>query len=158
MRTIIILLSAVMATTGLMAQGGPPPHAGGRTHASSGTMGGELAALDQFLTMDNAQLDQLQLAITRVRAMTPDERAKLRAHIADYRQLPVEQREKIRAGWGWQNDADRNDWPLMMHSLSEADSATIQTELQSLTPEQRTTRKHALLEAWRAAAAKKVNP
>lgn len=157
MKTLLFLLTAVMAATGLMAQGGPPPHAGPRAHASVVAVGDDLAALDQFLAMDDAQLDQLQQAITRVRAMTPVERASLRARIVDYRQLPTEQREKVRAGWGWQSEADRNDWPLMMRSLPDAERSAIHTELQSLPPEQRATRKHTLLETWRSTA-RKANP
>lgn len=156
---LTLFLSAAMAATGLMAQGGPPPHAGPRNHTTGIAVSDDLAALDQFLAMDDAQLDQLQQAITRVRAMTPAERANLRARIADYRQLPAEQREKVRAGWGWQSDSDRNDWPLMMRSKPEAERSAIQAEIQSLPPEQRATRKHELLETWRATAEPpKTNP
>jgi len=159
MKTIVILLSTVLAATGLMAQGGPPPHAGRQAHTTTTAVGEDLAALDQFLAMEDAQLDQLQQAIARVRAMTPAERAGLRVQIAEYRRLPTEQREKVRAGWGWLTEADRNDWPQMMHSISDAERAAIQAEIQALPPEQRATRKHALLEAWRATAEKtKANP
>lgn len=151
---LTLFLSAALTSIGLMAQGGPPPHAGPRNHTTGIAVSDDLAALDQFLTMDDAQLDQLQQAITRVRSMTPAERASLRTRIADYRRLPVEQREKVRAGWGWLNEADRNDWPSMMRSLPEAERSAIQTEIQSLSPDQRATRKNTLLKAWRASERK----
>jgi hypothetical protein len=149
MKTIVILLSTILATIGLMAEGGPPPHTDSQARTATAASD-DLAALDQFLAMDDAKLDQLQQAITRVRAMTPTERANLRHQIAEYRRLSSEQREKVRAGWGWLNDSDRNDWPQMMHSLPDAGRAAIQSEIQALPPEQRAIRKHALLESWRA--------
>jgi len=101
--------------------------------------------------MSDEQLDQLQKAIIRVRGMTPEARKGLLKKMADYERLPAEQREQVRAGWGWLSDKDRSDWPLMMHARSEDERNTIQAEIQSLPPAQRAARKHALLEAWRAA-------
>lgn len=150
MKTIVVILSTILTATGLMAQGGPPPHAGTQAQTTTANVGEDLAALDQFLAMDDTKLDQLQQAIARVRAMTPAERSALRIRIAEYRRLPTDQREKVRAGWGWLSDADRNDWPLMMRSLSDAERTAIQAEIQALKPEQRAISKRELLEGWRA--------
>ena len=81
--------------------------------------------------------------------MSPAERAALHAQLHAFRQLPEAKRTQVRAGWGWQTEQDRVDWPPMMRSLPEAERVRIQRELQSLPPEARATHRHALLEKWR---------
>lgn len=107
----------------------------------------EFAALERFLSMDDAQLERIQRAITRLRAMTPAERAALHDRLHAFHRLPPGERARVRAGW--RDERDQTDWPLMMHSLPEAERAAIQAELQSLEPAERATRKHELLELWR---------
>ncbi len=141
----------------LAAAGGPP--AGAPRHGQGGNGNGgpnharaaandDLTALERFLDMDDAQLDRIQRAIAKVRAMSPEERAALHARLNAFRQLPEAQRERVRAGW--RDDRDQADWPVMMRSLPEAERSAIQTEIQALSPTQRATRKHELLEVWRA--------
>lgn len=125
-----------------------PDSAGGSPVAVAGP-GDDFPALERFLTLSDDQLDRIQKAVAKVRAMNPAERAALHAQLHAFRQLPEDKRQQVRAGWGWQNERDRDDWPAMMHSLPAAERAAIQTELQSLPPEGRPARKHELLEEWR---------
>ncbi len=110
----------------------------------------ETAALEKFLSMNDAQLDQLQQAIAKVRAMSPAQRSALKAKMLSYRALPETERSRVREAWGWVDDKDRGDWPQMMRSLSNEGRSAIQAEVQSLAPEKRASRKHEILEAWRA--------
>ncbi|PTY06162.1 hypothetical protein DB347_11970 [Opitutaceae bacterium EW11] len=153
MKTSLALVVLLLAPVALFAQNGPPAHRGPGVHAALHA-GDELAVLDQFLGLSNAELDQLQQAIARVRAMSPAERAALKEKIVAYRQLPENQRQQVRRGWGFENDQDRQDWPTMMHAKTDDERATVQKELQALPPEQRAARKHELLEAWRAASSR----
>ena len=54
----------------------------------------ELAAVEQFLGLSDLELEQMQQVIARIRAMTPAERAALRAEIEKFRQLPEGQRQE----------------------------------------------------------------
>ncbi len=158
MKHTLLALLLLLSGTGpsVFAQSGPPAWAGqGRHLTEAGTEASEdLVALDRFLTMNDAQLDQLQKAIEKVRSMTPTQRAVLKKQMLEYRKLPAEQRDQIRAGWGWQSEADRNDWPVMMRSKPEADRARVQAEIQALPPESRAAHKHDLLEQWRQLGAR----
>ncbi|MBE2215758.1 MAG: DUF3106 domain-containing protein [Opitutaceae bacterium] len=151
----------VVLPTSVRAQGGPPPWAGqgGGPHASrdAGAGDDEFAALERFLAMSDAELDEMQQAIARVRAMTPEQRAQLRAQIAAFHQLPAERRDEIRGGWGWHDARDRDDWRTMMHAKPPEERAAVQAELQALPADQRLARKRALLEAWRQADAGKTD-
>ncbi len=139
----------------LAAAGGPPADAprhgqgsngGGPNHACAAA-NDDFAALERFLDLNDEQLDRIQRAVARVRAMTPAERAALHTQLHAFRQLPEAQRERVRAGW--RDGRDRTDWPVMMRSLPETERAAIQAEIQALASEERATRKHELLEAWR---------
>lgn len=143
-----VVLVVISSPSPLCAQGGPPPHAGQRLPAAAAA--DDLVALECFLSLSDTELDQLQQAIARVRAMTPAERAALREKTLAYRRLPAAERDTLRLGWGWLNEQDRTDWPKMMHSLPVAESEAIRKEVLGLPPEQRAARKHALLEDWRS--------
>ncbi|HEY0945741.1 MAG TPA: DUF3106 domain-containing protein [Opitutaceae bacterium] len=144
---MIFLPLVIVASPLLRAQGGPPAHAGQRMAVGAGD---DLAALDRFLSLSDAELDQLQQAIARVRAMTPAERAGLREKMLAYRRLPAGERENLRLGWGWLNEQDRSDWPAMMHALPPEEREAIRVQVLALPPEERAARKHALLEQWRS--------
>jgi hypothetical protein len=146
-RALLILFLLVLATPFVSAQGGPPPHTGKGPRVAA--LGDDLVALDYFLTMSDAELDRLLAAITRVRAMSSEERAAFRQKMIEYRSLPEEQRSVIRQGWGWTDQADRDDWRTMMLGKSEAERSAIQKELQSLAPEARTDRRLEMLREWR---------
>ena len=137
-RLILTLIVFVCtASVSVMAQGGPPSWAGkGQGHNEINKDGTEdLVALDRFVWLGDTQLDKLMQAISKVRAMTPTQRAAMKKQMAEYRGLSPEQREQVRTGWGWQNEQDRNDWPVMMHSKSDSDRVAIQTEIQNLSPD-----------------------
>lgn len=142
-----VVLAAMPGQVG--AQGGPPPWAGQGRGAAA--VHDEFAALERFLSMDDAELEAMQQAIARVRAMTPEQRSALHAQLAAYRQLPEDRRAEVRAGWGWHDAKDRDDWRAMMRSKSSEDRSAVQRELLALPVEQRMTRKHEMLEAWRRA-------
>lgn len=147
----------------VVAQGGPPPWAGkgGGPHSANaaGEAGGdEFSALERFLAMSDAELEETQQAVARVRAMTPEQRAQLRAQIAEFRQLPTERRDEIRGGWGWHDARDRDDWRTMMRAKSPEERAAVQAELQALPADQRLGRKRALLELWRSSRDQAAQP
>lgn len=54
----------------------------------------ELAALEQFLELSDAQLDRIQAAVARVRAMSVEERQAYAEEIARFRKLPTPERAK----------------------------------------------------------------
>jgi hypothetical protein len=153
MKSWILGLTLFLLPASAVAQAGPPQWAGqgAGPRAASDVADDEFGALERFLTMSEAELDEMQQAIARVRAMTPGQRAQLRAQIAAFRQLPEERREQIRGGWGWHDARDREDWRVMMHAKTVEERAAIQAELQALPADQRVARKHAILDAWRAA-------
>ncbi len=156
MKTVsqLILTGLLLCVARAPAQNPSPAQTGQRLHATLRD-NDDLTALDYFLSMSDTELDQLQTAIARVRAMSALERAAFREKIIAYRQLPENDRQQLRQGWGWQNEQDRNDWRSMMQSKTEPERSAIQTELQSVSPEQRTAHKHKLLEAWRSQSARR---
>ncbi len=150
LRPFWVLLAAGVFAAPCLAVAAAPTTVG----ESPGTVAGpgdDFPALERFLTLSDDQLDSIQKAVAKVRAMSPAERAALHAQLHAFRQLPEAKRAQVRAGWGWQNERDRDDWPAMMRSLPVAERAAIHTELQSLPPEDRPARKHELLEEWRKA-------
>lgn len=127
----------------------------------------EMAAVEQFLDLSDAELDQLLEVIARIRAMTPEQRAELRQEVAKYRQLPETQREQMRRGWGqrhpgmgpgagWgQMPAEiRAGWRDMMHACTPEQQADILTKLQALPLDQRNAYRRQLVEQYLQARAK----
>jgi len=108
----------------------------------------EMAAVEQFLALTDADLDQLQQVISRIRAMSPEERAELRKEIQNFRALPESERQQLRMGWGWMPKDLQEGWREMMHSVSPERRAAIQAELQSLDPGQRAERRRQLVEDY----------
>ncbi len=157
--TFLALGIACVATfaSPVQAQKGPPAHAGQGMRAALQS-GDELASLEVFLTLSDQELDTLLAAITRVRKMSPEERKEFTKRIVSFRQLPENSRRQVREQWGWLEEADRNDWRLMMQVKSEAERSSIQAELQALPTEKRALRKNALLKAWRAQVSSVAHP
>ncbi len=121
----------------------------------------ELGAVDQFLDLSDAQLDQLLEVIARIRAMTPEQRARLRREIAEFRGLPAAQRERMRMGWeemhpgmggGWgRMPAEiRDGWRDMIQHATPEQHAAIQAKLRTLSPEDRTAYRRQLVEEYLA--------
>jgi hypothetical protein len=108
----------------------------------------EMAAVEQFLGLSDAELDQMQQVIARIRAMKPEERTALRAEIARYRQLPEPQRQQLRQGWGWMPPEIQDGWREMMQGATPERRAEIQAKLQSLAPDQKTAYRRQLVEAY----------
>lgn len=115
---------------------------------------GELVALEKFLTLDDTQLDELQRAIARVRAMSPDERAKLREQIAQFRQLPAAERQAWRQGWGQMPAELRDGWREMMQSADDAQRAEIRRQLEALPPAERGPARRKMVEEFLRARAR----
>ena len=115
----------------------------------------EMAAVEQFLDLPDADLDQMQQVIARIRAMTPEQRAAMRAEIARYRQLPEPQRLQLRQGWGWMPREIQDGWRELMQSATPERRAEIQTKLQALAHEQKTAYRRQLVEEFLKAKADK---
>ena len=154
-RTIIVglwglgALLLALAAEDAPSSAAPPCCRGGECTCAKARSRDDFVALERFLVMSDEQLDRIQQAIAKVRAMGTEERAALHARMHEFRQLPAAEQEQVRAGAGWADDLDRRDWPEMMRSLPEAERAAIHAELRTLAPAERAARKHALLEVWR---------
>lgn len=116
----------------------------------------ELASVEQFLGLSDAELDQIQQVLARIRAMKPAERAALRTEIEKYRQLPDAQRQQLRQGWGWMPREIQDAWREMMQGATEERRTEIQTKLQTLTPDEKMAYRRKLTEDYlKQKAAKK---
>mgnify|MGYP002633918111 CR=1 FL=1 len=94
----------------------------------------EMAALEHFLDLTDEDLDQMQRVITRIRAMTPEEKAALRLEMEKFRELPETQRRKLRQGWGALDEDLQVAWRQMMHAATPERRAEIQAQLRTLPP------------------------
>jgi hypothetical protein len=116
----------------------------------------ELAAVEQFLGLSDSELDQLQQVLARIRAMKPAERVALRAEIEKYRQLPEQQRQEIRQGWGWMPREVQDAWREMMQGATPERRAEIQAKMQAMEPAARLAYRKQLVDDYlKAKAAKK---
>ena len=108
----------------------------------------EMAAVEQFLELSDADLDQLQQVITRIRAMSVEERSELLKEIQKYRALPETEREQLRMGWGWMPKELQDAWREMMRSATPERREAIQKELQSLEPADRAAKRRQMVEEY----------
>ena len=108
----------------------------------------DFATIEQFLGLSDAELDQVQQALTRIRAMKPEERAALRAEIVKFRQLPEGQRQQLRQGWGWMPQEVQDAWREMMQAASPERHAEIQRKLQAMSPDERLAYRRQLSEEY----------
>lgn len=108
----------------------------------------EMAALEHFLDLTDADLDQMQRVIARIRAMNPAERATLRAEIEKYRRLPESQRHQLRLGWGALSPDLQEAWRRMMQAASPERRAEIQGRLQALPAEKKAALRRELAEEF----------
>lgn len=136
MKTTLILLCALLAAPFATAADTPPAPAR------------EMASVEQFLSLSDAELDQMQQVIARVRAMTPAQRTELRREIGEYRHLPAPEREQLRRGWGWMPREIQDGWRDMMLQATPERRAEIQRELQSLTPAEKIARRRQMVEEF----------
>jgi hypothetical protein len=150
MKTLSCLgLALAFLAAPLTAQTPPAPPA-------ASTSASELAALEQFLNLSDAELAQMEAVIARIRAMTPAQRTTLRTEIAAFRKLPEQQRLQLRQGWGGMPAEIQTGWREMMQSTTPERHAEIQAKLQTLTPDEKMRYRRDLVEAYlKAKAAKK---
>ncbi|PTY00123.1 DUF3106 domain-containing protein [Opitutus sp. ER46] len=149
MKTLSALVLACALPVAAIAQNAPAstgPSAPAATTTSIAP--GELAALEQFLNLSDAELAQLQQAIARLRAMTAVDRAKLRDEIVAFRRLPEPQRRQLRQGWGAVPPDIQAGWRDMMHAATPERRAEIQSKLQSLPPDEKAQYRRALVEEY----------
>ncbi|MDO8542117.1 MAG: DUF3106 domain-containing protein [Opitutaceae bacterium] len=148
---ILVLIVMNIGAQPATAPGSPPQAPVPAAPAAS-----ELAALEQFLGLSDAELVQMEQVIARIRAMTPAQRAAMRDQIAAFRRLPEPQREQIRMGWGWMPPEIQAGWREMMQTATPERHAEIQAKMQSLGPEEKMRYRRELVEAYlKAKAAKK---
>lgn len=151
---VLSFVATAAASTPTASPSAPP--AGSAKAGANGRAPAELAALDQFLNLSDAELAQLQDVIARLRAMSPAERAALRDEIAAFRKLPEPQRQQMRQGWGMMPPEIQDAWREMMQNATQAEHAEIQKKMQSLAPDQRMRYRRDLAEAYlKAKSAKK---
>lgn len=145
-----LVLGTLAAAGMLRAQGGPPAHAGqgaGRGAVAAATAGAEdVAALERFLSMSDAELAALQKAIARVQAMSAEEKATIRARLRTYCEASDEQRAQWRRG-GF-SEKEHACWAAHMHALAPEARAELQAKLHALPAEQRTEQRRAWLQTW----------
>ncbi len=147
---VIIALASLWAPAQTAAAPPTPSAPAGSTPPA------ELAALEQFLGLSDAELAQMEQAIARIRAMTPAQRAAMREQIAAFRQLPEPQREQIRMGWGWMPPEIQAGWREMMQNATPERHREIQTKMQSLSPDEKMHYRRELVEEFlKAKSAKK---
>ncbi len=114
-----------------------------------GVPDGELAALESFLTMSDEELERLETAIARIRAMPEEDRERFARQILTFRGLPGEERQRLREGWGRYGEGEREEWRIMMRELSPAERREIHESLQDLPAAERTERRLEIIEDWR---------
>lgn len=148
MKTRTLRLRTALVVSSLAIAAGTWPGFAAQPAPRSAAEIKELASVEQFLGLTDAELDQMQQVLTRIRAMKPTERAALRAEIEKFRQLPTAQREQLRQGWGWMPRDIQDGWREMMQGATSAEHAEIQKTLQSLPPEQRLEYRRRMVEAY----------
>lgn len=144
-RLLLVLSLLLGLPRAFPAEGTPPPAGHGQ----------ELASLERFLSLSDAELDQMQQAIARIRAMSPDERAALRREMEQYRRLPEDQRRQLRRGWGATEERVQDAWRRMMQAAPPERRQEIQRQLQALPPDQKAGFRRQLAEEFLRDEAKK---
>jgi len=163
MKTLTLTGLALLLLAAPAAGQNPPAPATSRIPAAAtpspsvaSPAAGELAALEQFLNLSDAELAQMEQVLARLRAMSPAQRTALRAEIAAFRKLPETQRQQLRQGWGWMLAEIQNGWREMMQGATPERRTEIQAKLQSLSPDEKMTYRRQLVEEYlKATAAKK---
>ena len=108
----------------------------------------EMAAVEQFLRLSDAELDQMTQVIARIRAMTPEQRAALLREVGAFRRLPEQQRWQMRQGWGQMPREVQEAWREMMQHASDAQRAEIQAKMPTLSPEEKVVYRKQLVDEY----------
>ncbi|WP_414663559.1 DUF3106 domain-containing protein [Horticoccus sp. 23ND18S-11] len=140
-----LVLALVVVVVGVLTACGAEPV---KPAARPGPDVKEFAAVEQFLGLSDAELDQMQQVLARIRAMKPAERAALRAEMDKYRQLPEGQRQQLRQGWGGMPREVQDAWREMMQGATPERRTEIQNRIQSLDPEARLNYRRQLTEEY----------
>lgn len=150
MKTSLRLSALLLLFAGLLraADAAPPPPAADKA--------ADLAALERFLDLSDEELDQMQQAITRLRAMDPGEKAALRREMEKFRRLPEAERRQLRRGWGAVEERVQEAWRRMMHTVTPERRAEIQRQLQALPPEKKADFRRQLAEEFLRQEAEKT--
>jgi hypothetical protein len=151
----LILFAAFILSAG--AQPGPGKAQASPAPGSPQATAAELAALEQFLRLSDAELAQLEQVIARIRAMKPAERAAMCNQIMAYRQMPEAQRMHLRLGWGGVPPEVQAAWRDMMHGATPERRAEIQAKMQSLPPEEKADYRRALVDEFLRQKAEKAD-
>lgn len=149
---VAALLSLFLLAGALVAQ---PPVQPSSSVPPSAHAPGELAALEQFLNLSDAELVQMEQVIARLRAMTPAERAKLREEISAFRRLPEPERRQLRQGWGSMPPEIQAGWRELMQSASPERRAEIQAKMHSLPPAEKARYRREVVEEYLKSKARK---
>jgi hypothetical protein len=80
--------------------------------------------------------------------MKPAERAALRAEVDKFRQLPENQRQQLRQGWGWMPQEIQDAWREMMQGATPERRTEVQTKMQGMTPDERMAYRRKLSEDY----------
>lgn len=148
MKTHLLRLRTALVVSSLaLVAGTGPGHAAQPAPRSAAELK-ELASVEQFLGLSDAELDQMQQVLARLRAMKPAERAALRTEIEKYRQLPAAQREQLRQGWGWMPREVQDGWREMMQNTTPEEHAEIQKTLQGLPTDERLAYRRRMVETY----------
>lgn len=138
---LIFLMSLILASPGV-----PGARAESPAPEKAPPTVKEFASVEKFLSLSDAELEQLQQAIARIRALSPAERAALRQEIAHYRSLPAEQQHRMRQGWS--TPEQPGQWKEMMQHLPAARRQEIQAKLQSLPHKEKAAYRQQVLEEY----------
>ncbi|HKJ90027.1 MAG TPA: DUF3106 domain-containing protein [Oceanipulchritudo sp.] len=121
---------------------GPGPSAGAtgvRAQGAGGISSPEgLSTLDQFLSLDDEALEQLEATVRRIRQMSPGERRSLREQIARYRQMPEAEKRTLQSSWGRLDRDVRGAWREYMLGLETDEREAVREEMRSVPAEKRT--------------------
>lgn len=115
---------------------GPPETRSTPAQPPAGSAG--LATLDQFLSLDDAALEQLEATIRRIRQMTPEERRSLQDQIARFRQMPDTEKKSLQTSWGQLDREIRKAWRDYMFALEPSEREAVREEMQRIPAEERT--------------------
>ena len=97
----------------------------------------EMAMVARLASMDDAQLDRLEAAITQVRAMEPEERAQLVTQARALAGTRAAQARQNRQSWRSASEEERAAIAEKVRKMTPEDRQALREELRDLNPEQR---------------------
>lgn len=113
----------------------------------------EYALVEQFLQLQDHELDELIAILQRLRDMSAQQRSELANTVDRYRRMPAEQRRNLRDGTGRQafgKHVDNDAWRNMMSTLSPDQRLEVHLRLQNAAPAERQATRQAILNQWQS--------